>query len=201
MWQRSKENRRDRFESVDSGGPDRAWFRHDYAPQRAHSRRGKAILIETLHKRARAVVAGLSPRTLLETGAMVGGIGSLALALGVTVAQATLVPVARTAAELRMIVARAGFEAAVCPDGWAARHAALLDLSEAQVTAWYLRESMELSDREVIGAVGVFLENPKDFRGIEGAALTRNQILLCIAESRRLTTPDMDLVHPDLRGA
>lgn len=127
------------------------------------------------------------------------GLCGLAIALGVTVAQATLSPVRATADALRVAVAKAGFDDAVCPDGWAADHAALLGLTEAQVTAWYLREASDLSDEEVINGVSIYLSNAQDFRMIEGVALTRNQILLCVAESRRLTTPLNELIPPDLR--
>lgn len=130
---------------------------------------------------------------------MVLGLGGMALALGVTVAQATLVPVTLTADALRQAVAAADFDDAICPDGWAADHAKLLGLTEAQVTAWYLRESLELTDRDVIGGVTVYLANAQDYRMIEGPALTRNQILLCVAESRRLTTPLDELIPPELR--
>lgn len=144
-------------------------------------------------------MSGVEPRSRIETAAMVLGLGGVALALGVTVAQATLVPMKMTADALRAAVAHAGFDDAVCPDGWAADHAKLLGLTEAQVTAWYLRESLELSDRDVIGGVSVYLANAQDFRMIEGPALTRNQILLCVAESRRLTTPLDELIPPALR--
>lgn len=131
---------------------------------------------------------------------MMLGLVAMVLALGVTVAQATLVPVSMTSDALRVAVAQADFDDAVCPDGWAADHAALLGVTEAQVTAWYLRESQHLSDLEVIGAVTSYLENARDFRMIEGLALTQNQILLCVAESRRLTTPLEELIPPALRG-
>ncbi|MEM7641329.1 MAG: hypothetical protein AAF366_02235 [Pseudomonadota bacterium] len=144
-------------------------------------------------------MSGVEPRSRIETAAMVLGLGGVALALGVAVAQATLVPMKMTADALRAAVAHAGFDDAVCPDGWAADHAKLLGLTEAQVTAWYLRESLELSDRDVIGGVSVYLANAQDFRMIEGPALTRNQILLCVAESRRLTTPLDELIPPALR--
>ncbi|WP_371157560.1 hypothetical protein [Jannaschia sp. 2305UL9-9] len=123
----------------------------------------------------------------------------MALALGVTVAQATLSPVIMTEEALRRAVVHASFDDALCPAGWAADHAGLLGMTEAEVSAWYLRESFELSDREVITSVGFYLANATDFRQIEGPALTRNQILLCIAESRRLTQPLNDLLPPHLR--
>jgi|TARA_R110000850_G_scaffold2316_1_gene11389 hypothetical protein len=130
---------------------------------------------------------------------MVIGLGGMALALGVTVAQATLPPVFETETALRQAVAEAGFDDAICPDGWADDHARLLDLSEAEVTAWYLRDALTLSDADVIASVGLYVTRASDFREIQGPALTRNQILLCIAESRRLTTQLDQLVPPALR--
>ncbi|MGB3406160.1 MAG: hypothetical protein WBA67_01565 [Jannaschia sp.] len=135
----------------------------------------------------------------LEALCMSLGIGGMALALGVTVAQATLAPFAVTEEALRRAVVSADFDDALCPDGWASDHAAILRMTEAEVTAWYLRESFELSDQAVISAVGFYLMNASDFRQIEGPALTRNQIHLCIAESRRLTQPLRDLLPPHLR--
>lgn len=131
---------------------------------------------------------------------MVLGLGGMALALGVTVAQATLPSVVETEAALRRVVIESGFDAAFCPDGWAADHAALLPLTEAEVTAWYLSENMRLSDADVIASVGLYVMHPKDFRHIEGRAMTRTQILLCIAESRRLVTPLHERIPPELRA-
>lgn len=137
--------------------------------------------------------------TRIEAFSMAFGLAAMALALGVTVAQATLSPVIVTEAALRRAVVSATFDDALCPAGWAADHAAVLGMTESEVSAWYLRESFELSDREVISGVGFYLANATDFRMIEGPALTRNQILLCIAESRRLTQPLEDLLPPHLR--
>ncbi|WP_092778095.1 hypothetical protein [Jannaschia pohangensis] len=125
----------------------------------------------------------------------------MSLALGVMVAQATLAPVITTEDALREAVSQAGFDASICPDGWAADHAALLDVAESEVTAWYLQDALTLSDQDVIAAVGYYVTHPKDFRRIEGMALTRTQIMLCIAESRRLTTPLHELIPPELRTA
>ncbi|TFL16896.1 hypothetical protein [Jannaschia formosa] len=151
-----------------------------------------------------AGVAGLRAqlRDASRTEALCMGMGlaGMALALGVTVAQATLVPVVLTEEALRKAAVAADFEGGLCPDGWAADHAALIGQTEAEVMAWYLREAMELSDRQVLSTVGLYLSNARDFRQIEGLALTRNQILLCIAESRRMTQPFEDLLPPDLRG-
>ncbi|WP_139176600.1 hypothetical protein [Jannaschia faecimaris] len=136
----------------------------------------------------------------VETVCMVFGLGGMLLALGVTVAQATLPPVLETEGALRRAVVQSGFDASICPDGWAADHAAMLPLTEAEVTAWYLTEATRLSDAEVIASVGIYVTQIKDFRQIEGPALTRNQILLCIAESRRLVTPLHDRIPPELRA-
>lgn len=135
----------------------------------------------------------------LETACMVLGLGGMALALGVTVAQATLAPLLETEDALRQAVAEAGFDDTVCPDGWADDHARLLNLTEAEVTAWYLRDALTLSDADVIASVGLYITRASDFREIQGPALTRNQILLCIAESRRLTTPLDQMIPPSLR--
>lgn len=143
--------------------------------------------------------ATLRGASQIETLCMALGIGGMLLALGVTVAQATLTPLIQTEGELRKAVIAADFDDALCPDGWAADHAALLGMTEAEVSAWYLREAFELSDKDVITGAGLYLSNAKDFRMIEGPALTRNQILLCIAESRRLTQPIDELLPPHLR--
>ncbi|MBM2577828.1 hypothetical protein JQC91_16090 [Jannaschia sp. Os4] len=88
--------------------------------------------------------------------------------------------------DLRALVAEAGFDAAVCPNGWAADHAPIVGLTEAEVTAWYLRESVSLTDGDVKRDVATWLRAPADFRQTRGAALTRTQILLCVAESRQI---------------
>ncbi|MEL6585301.1 MAG: hypothetical protein AAFY65_14335 [Pseudomonadota bacterium] len=135
----------------------------------------------------------------LEAWCLLVGLGGMVLALGVTVAQATFAPLVVTESALRRAAIAADFDRSLCPDGWADTHADLLGLSEAQVTAWYLRESFEMTDQDVITAAGMYLSNPKDFRQIQGPALTRNQIVLCIAESRRLTQPLEELLPPHLR--
>lgn len=138
--------------------------------------------------------------SLTESLCMMVGLGGMALALGVTVAQATLPPVPETEAALRRAVIAAGFDAAICPDGWAADHAEILPLTEAEIIGWYLSEAMKLSDAEVIASVGLYVTRARDFRQVEGTALTRNQILLCIAESRRLVTPLHERIPPELRA-
>ncbi|UWQ19266.1 hypothetical protein [Jannaschia sp. M317] len=135
----------------------------------------------------------------LEAACMSLGVAGMALALCVSVAQATLSPLVVTEDALRRAVVAADFDGALCPDGWAADHAGFLGMTEAEVTAWYLRESFQLSDQQVITNVGFYLANATDFRQIEGPALTRNQILLCVAESRRLTQPLEALLPPHLR--
>ena len=136
-----------------------------------------------------------------ETLSLIGGLGGLMTALGVTVAQAMLPPVIETEAALRRAVIAAGFDAALCPDGWATDHAALLGRPESEIKAWYLRTAMQASDSEVIAAVGLWVTRADDFRQIAGVALTRNQIMLCIADSRRLTTPLAERIPPGLRAA
>lgn len=143
---------------------------------------------------------GIDRVSRFETVCLTLGLGGFAMSLGVTVAQAMLPSVIDTEAALRRAVVDAGFEASICPDGWAADHAMLLSMTESEIFAWYLRESFTLTDREVITSVGLYLQNATDFRMIQGPALTRNQILLCIAESRRLTVDPVERVPPLLRG-
>ena len=157
-------------------------------------------LFPRTQSRARASRRGWVATSRAETLCMVVGLGGMALALGVTVAQATLPPVIETEAALRRAVVAAGFDAGICPEGWAADHAAILPLTEAEVTAWYLEEAMQITDAEVIASVGFYVTQPADFRQLEGAALVRNQILLCIAESRRLVTPLHERIPPELRA-
>lgn len=160
-----------------------------------------AALLSRLFRTTRTPAGGARRATsAAETVCMMVGLGGMALALGVTVAQATLPPVLETEAALRRAVTEAGFDASICPDGWAADHAQLLPMSEAEITAWYLSEAMSLSDAEVIASVGLYVTQPRDFRQIEGPALTRTQILLCIAESRRLVTPLHERIPPELRA-
>lgn len=143
--------------------------------------------------------ANVGPASGFEAACTMLGLGGMLLAVVVTVAQQTFAPVLRTGAALRQAMAQADFDPCVCPDGWAAAHARRLGLTEAEVTAWYLREALRLSDEDVISTVGIIVARPDDVRRIEGAALARNQIVLCIAESRRLTTPPDQLVPPELR--
>ncbi len=145
------------------------------------------------------VAVEVAPEGRLEAVCLMVGLGGMALALSLVVAQRTFSPVVRTEAALRTAMAAADFDRAVCPDGWAATHARLLGRTESEVAGWYLREALTLSDEEVITVVGTYVTRPQDFRQIEGEALTRNQIVLCIAESRRLTTPLDQLIPPGLR--
>jgi hypothetical protein len=177
-------------------------IRHDWAGEG----RNRVRSWRRIRARARAgtvarVARGIGTASRLESAALAVGLGGLALALGVTVAQATLSPMPHTADALRRAVVERGFDDALCPDGWAADHAAVTGMSEAEVTAWYLRVAMDLSDREVIAGVGLYLANAGDFRQVEGRALTRNQILLCVAEGRRLTQPLDALLPPWARGS
>lgn len=149
---------------------------------------------------ARRMAGLFSTQTRLETACLGIGLAGLGMALGVTLGQASMRPLVMTEQALRKAIVAADFDGSVCPDGWAADHALLLGRSEAEITAWYLQEAMGLSDRQVIMGVGTYLAHPRDFRRITGDALTRNQILLCIAETRRLTVPERELIPPSLRG-
>jgi hypothetical protein len=148
----------------------------------------------------RTARSSLRPTTDLESGAMILGLVGMTLALGVTVAQATLAPTMPAPAELRLATAGPAADGTLCPDGWASGHAAALDLTEAQVSAWYLRESLDLSDTEVIAGIGIASAGMAT-AAPRAAARTRHQILLCIAESRRLTTPTEARVAAAPRGA
>lgn len=146
---------------------------------------------QTLPNRLTSLVAtlrggDLAPRNRLESQAMAFGLGALALGLILTAAQVLLQPAPPTQADLHRAVIASGFDRAVCPDGWAADHAALLDLSEAEVSAWYVAESFRASDAEILSEAKAFFDNPRDFRWVEGMAMTVTQIKLCVAESRRL---------------
>ena len=155
--------------------------------------------VAALRDRLHASLASAERVTRLESVCLSLGLGGFALATGVSVAQATLPAPIETEAALRRAVIAAEFDEAVCPDGWAADHALLLDLTEPEIFAWYLREAFTLSDREVISGLGLYLANAQDYRMLEGPTFTRNQILLCIAESRRLTVPEAELIPPALR--
>ena len=108
----------------------------------------------------------------------------LAIGAGDALAQRALQQAAD--ADLRALVVEVGYEAEVCPNGWAAAHAPIVGMTEAEVTAWYLREAIERTDREVVRDVALWLRAPADYRRVEGPALTRTQILLCVAASRRM---------------
>jgi hypothetical protein len=147
---------------------------------------------------ARSGLANASP---LEAACLAIGLAGAVLALGVTVAQATLAPTLPSEEALRGAAVSASAQGALCPDGWAADHARLLDLTEAEVTAWYLREAMTVPDEEVVAAVGLWLTSPAQARTAEARAATYAQIMLCVAESRRMTQPAEELVPPELRDA
>lgn len=111
-------------------------------------------------------------------------LAATALALAASLAQAAIPPLAATPDDLRRAVAHARPGAAACPDGWAAMQAPRTGLTEAELTAWYLRDALTLDDAEVIAGVGALLTRPA------GAYGPRAQILLCVAQSRRLTNSD-----------
>jgi hypothetical protein len=148
-----------------------------------------------------ALRAQLSTASRGEAACLAFGLAGASMALGVTVAQATLAPVLSTPAELRRAVVQAGMaEATLCPDGWAAHHARALGEEEAAITAWYLREALSMQDDAVISAVGLYLQQPGSFAAGDARTEARRQILLCIAEGRRLTQPPEELIPPALRG-
>ena len=120
----------------------------------------------------------------LERACLGTALAGAALALAASLAQAALPPIPTTPDELRRAVSRAGPDAAACPDGWAAAQAPQVGLTEAELTAWYLREALTLDDAAVVAGVGALLSWPADTSG------PRAQILLCIAQSRRMTVPE-----------
>jgi hypothetical protein len=157
--------------------------------------RGRQGTISALCRSVRSQVATPSR---LEAGCLGIGMFGAVLALGVTVAQATLAPPLPSHDSLRDIAARAGAE--LCPDGWAAEHASRLGATESEVMAWYLREALTVPDDALIATVGLHLSSAGSGDG-DARAHAETQILLCIAESRRLTQPAETLVHPELRDA
>ncbi|WP_308916765.1 hypothetical protein [Jannaschia sp. LMIT008] len=77
-----------------------------------------------------------------------------------------------------VVAAVAALGDAVCPEGWAAEHAARAGLSEAQTTARYVAVSFDASDRTILRRVRAGLQH--------AASDTDAQIALCVARSRRL---------------
>lgn len=128
---------------------------------------------------------------------MAFALAGAATALGVTVAQATLTPVILTPTEMRAVAADA--PGTLCPDGWAADHAVRLGMTEAEVMGWYLREAVTLSDGAVLASAGMVLTQVDPDGPITVEAAARHQILLCVAESRRMTQPAETLIPPELR--
>lgn len=128
----------------------------------------------------------LERRDRIESQAMVVGLAALAFGLVIVAIHTLLQPAPPTQADLRQAIASSEFDRAICPNGWAAAHAEFLDLTEAEISAWYVAESFRASDDEIISDAKAFFENPRDYRWVEGMALTVTQIKLCVAESRRL---------------
>jgi hypothetical protein len=117
----------------------------------------------------------------LEAGALTIGLGAMVLSVCVTMAQAMLGPPPDASSDRRAVV----MVGPVCPDGWAARHAMRLGLTEAQVAAWALREALTLSDAE---AAAVLVAADPYPLAVAGRS-TPVQIALCVLEHRRLTVP------------
>jgi hypothetical protein len=130
--------------------------------------------------------AALARRDRLESQAMGFGLAALVVGLIVVAVHTLMQPAPPTKEDLQRAVIASGFDRAICPDGWAASHAEYLDLTEAEISAWYVAESFRASDEHIINEAKAFFENPRDYRWIEGMALTVTQIKLCVAESRRL---------------
>jgi hypothetical protein len=147
----------------------------------------------------RAILRNVRSASRGEALCLAAGLSGLAMALGVTVAQATLAPVILSADGIRAAAAQA--DGPLCPDGWAAEHAARLGLSEAEMTAWYLREAMTLPDHAVMVTAGMVLTQIDPDGPIDDHAAARHQIMLCVAESRRMTQPAESLIPPELRKA
>lgn len=129
-----------------------------------------------------------SGRTSLEALGIAVAAGAMTVAIGSALGEAddARAAMVEEGPALREIVEASGFDAAICPDGWAADHAPMLQMTEAEVTAWYLRDALERDDADVRDSIAAWLAAPADYRMVEGAALTQTQILLCVAESRRM---------------
>jgi hypothetical protein len=140
-------------------------------------------IARNLHNLALDAAAGLRVPELLP---MAAGLAVLAAALTASLGGAIGAVSHDPAVTLQQAAVQAGFDATVCPDGWAADHARILPMTEAEITSWYLAEAFTRSDAEVLAAVNAYLAAPQGFRQVEGTALTHNQINLCIAESRRM---------------
>lgn len=128
----------------------------------------------------------LARRDRLESQAMGFGLGALGVGLLAVAINTLLQPAPPSKEDLHRAIIASGFDRAICPDGWAAQHAEYLDLTEAEISAWYVAESFRASDTHILEEATAFFESPRDYRWVEGMALTVTQIKLCVAESRRL---------------
>lgn len=128
----------------------------------------------------------LGARDRFEAAAMLAGLGCLASGLALGAAQAVMAPAAPSLDELQGAIAASGVDRALCPDGWAAEHAAFLDMSEAEVSAWYLAESLRASDAEILRDASAYFSEPSAFEWVEGMSVTAMQVTLCVAQSRRM---------------
>ncbi|UWQ21153.1 hypothetical protein [Jannaschia sp. W003] len=131
-------------------------------------------------------VRHLAPRNRRECAAMAAGLVALALGLGVSLPEGLRTFTAPSTEQLREVALASGWQGSICPDGWAEAHAATLDMTESEISAWYLAESFRASDTEVRRGAAAFFRNPGDFRARSGLTATGAQIALCIAESRRM---------------
>lgn len=155
----------------------------------ARLRERRAVPLERPVRRSRA-----------EAVALVLCLVIMTLALFISLWFALSSPPATDDAALRQsVLAKAG-GAPVCPDGWAGDHALRLGISEAEVTAWYLQDALMLPDAAVIAGVGAHFARADRPRPGAANVVTQDQILLCVAESRRLLTNDRDRVPPEIRG-
>ncbi|KIT16912.1 hypothetical protein [Jannaschia aquimarina] len=134
----------------------------------------------------RVIPREFGPRSRFEAGILGAGLGMLALTLGIAAVEIYRAERPPTEADLHRLIISTEFDRSPCPDGWASDHARHHDLTEAQIAAWYLSDAMSRTDGEIVRETVAYLDNPQDYRWVDGLALTQTQITLCIAESRRL---------------
>lgn len=93
------------------------------------------------------------------------------------------------AARARMATLSPDFDASTCPDNWIIVHAANTGLMPVDLEGLYAEKDLSTDNATILALLGAHAKTPRDFRYRAPMRLAELQIMMCLAEDRKLPLP------------
>jgi hypothetical protein len=137
----------------------------------------------------RRFLHGTNGSVTVDVVVMVAGLAGFGLVLLASVGTGVEAASQATNSALRREVVARGFDASSCPADWQVTHAQNTGLSVATLHEWYGQEGRATPDAMVVATLRAHADVPQDFRFQDPMTLAHLQIMMCLADDRRLAIP------------